>query len=80
VTLTQNYSGQLATTVDVTIEKNPGGGKPRRLATIELTAENFDSTASGAGLVLVDFWAAWCSPYRMFGPVFERVSPLSGGI
>jgi thioredoxin 1 len=57
-----------------------GGRKPRRLAPIELTAESFGSTATGAGLVLVDFWAAWCSPYRIFGPEFEHVLPLSSGI
>ena len=44
------------------------------MATVELTAGNFESVVDNGGMVLVDFWAAWCGPCRMFGPIFERVS------
>ena len=44
------------------------------MATVEVTAENFETVIGDADLALVDFWATWCGPCRMFGPVFERVS------
>ncbi len=44
------------------------------MATVDLTADTFEQTIVDNDIVLVDFWAAWCGPCRMFAPWYEEVS------
>jgi len=44
------------------------------MSTTNLTLDSFESTVTSEGITIVDFWAEWCGPCKMFGPIFEEVS------
>jgi thioredoxin 1 len=44
------------------------------MASVELTHSTFSTQIEKTGITLVDFWAEWCGPCRMFGPIFEAAS------
>ncbi|MDY0071318.1 MAG: thioredoxin [Thauera sp.] len=44
------------------------------MATVELTAENFNEVLEKNAIVFLDFWAEWCGPCRNFAPTYEAAA------
>jgi thioredoxin 1 len=50
------------------------------MTTVALTKETFEETLEQNDIVLIDFWAAWCGPCRMFAPIYEKVAEAHPGV
>ena len=50
------------------------------MTAINVKGDEFEKLVLESSIVLVDFWADWCGPCKMFGPIFEKSSEKHGDI
>jgi len=50
------------------------------VSTVSLTRDTFEATVARGGIMLVDWWASWCGPCRMFAPVYDAASETHSDI
>jgi len=63
---------------DTTAKKKVQSAASGAAAIIQLTDQTFDATTAG-GFTFVDFWATWCRPCMMQGPIVEEVNTAMAG-
>jgi thioredoxin 1 len=76
------HNGELRSHISLAVDVVGADAPAERyvMATLPLTEESFEQTVTQDGIVLVDFWASWCGPCRMFAPVYEKASETHGDI
>lgn len=50
------------------------------MSTVNLTTDTFETTVTGNDIVLVDWWADWCGPCKMFAPIYDQASAEHEGV
>ncbi len=50
------------------------------MSALEITKGNYQEVLAKNEIVIFDFWASWCGPCKMFGPIFEKASNQHPGV